>query len=233
MMRARPRLAALLLVPMLLAGAVVLVGSTSSTADAVAASGNFECDGPDGRAWAEVAGAPNSYVTGNCADGWHVHRTIHSDAPNTSAGWEVGEVLGDYRGCGVVKANESHKVGEGTYSVCTEAVTQDPHSYISFINCRSGQPGNCPTDPDLHGARDTQVLHPCQAYANVRPFSANGSIPTNPVQTISPGDDFRWRYLTKDGTFVLGFHSGAPKPNPIWVFVPADCVTTPHAVTLP
>jgi hypothetical protein len=226
---------------------VAVVGLRSANADdapraARAANGNFACQGPNGRAWAEVAAAPNSYAVGNCANGTHVHRVAHSDAPNSSAGWEIGEVFGSYAACGVVKANESVKVGEGTYSACNRNPSHEKTAYASTSDCKSGQEGNCEWDPNLHGDFTTRLLKPCTAYANARPFSANGATGIDPVGTLDATTEtqyhFRMRYVTKDRRMVLGFlghptkadsdYSPAPKHMPMWVFLDASCVTLPH-----
>lgn len=80
----------------------------------------------------------------------------------------------------------------------------------------------------------TQVSQECPVHANVQPWlGANGVIGER-MYNIPAGGWFRWRYMTKDGRFVLG---RTPSTTPRiattsangtqdWGFAKAYCVPT-------
>lgn len=190
-------------------------------------------------AFAPVSAGTNTYIIGNCAPGTELRRTYYSEDQNGP--YDVGLISGSFNGCGAVQIRNLSRVNstEST-SVCTDPGKRSPSEFLSQVDCRSDDSVCRAWDPDLAGDKDTQVVGTCQAYANYRPFSSVPA-PTDPVQVITPanrapdinGAQVRWRYITKDGKFVLVHDRGwrvSAGATP-WVFVPAGCVTTPHATT--
>jgi hypothetical protein len=222
------------------------VAAASADASQRTAHGRFQC-AQGSHDWTEVAAGPNSFVTGNCRNGTTFDRVRHSDEINTAAGWEIGYIGGSYEGCGVVKANESTQTDASVVtSNCTKEPSQTKASFASNSDCTPGSNNgaNCAWDPDNHGDLQTQLLKPCTAYANARPFSSRGTVPADPVGTLDASTQavypFRMRYITADRKMVLGFlgnaepsrhstsWSAAPKSMPQWVFLDISCVTLPH-----
>jgi hypothetical protein len=218
------------------------VAATSAGASQRSAHGRFQC-AQGSHDWTEIAAGPNTFVTGNCRNGTTFDRVRHSNEVYSADGWEIGYIGGSYEGCGVVKANESTQVDASVVtSNCTQEPSQTKAKFASNSDCTPG--ASCAWDPDNHGDTQTQLVKPCTAYANARPFSSRGSIPADPVGTLDASTQavypFRMRYITADRKMVLGFlgnsdpgrhitsWSAAPRSMPQWVFLDISCVTLPH-----
>jgi len=219
-----------------------VVSPGAETASAGPARGKFVCKTTsEYGGFAPISAGPNSYIIGNCAPGTEILRTYYADQQNGP--YNGGLIGGSFNGCGAVQIRNLDRVNSSeSTSVCTDPGKRPPSEFLSKVDCRSGDGEPCREwDPDLAGDKTTQVVGTCQAYANYRPFSSTPT-PIDPVQVISPanrppdgnGDaQVRWRYITKDGKFVMVHDRGwrqSPGATP-WVFVPAGCVTTPHAMT--
>ena len=217
-----------------LVACLMLVPTPSQAAEP--ADGDFVCAAHDGSGWSEIAGGPNTYIVGNCRDGWHLARTFKS-AVIAGRQYEGGYIGGDYNGCGTLLTTDDRLINNTHNSICTSSQSQDPAGYIRDVDCRSSSPGNCAWDQTLSGDTSTVELKACQAYANARPFSERGASGIDPVQTLDPhraGENihrFRWRYITRDGRMVLGHDITHAPHEPAWVFVDVGCVSTPHATT--
>lgn len=188
-----------------------LAGSSSGDVGTLAtpATGNFVCANFP---WVFVAASPGGYVIGNCAPGWHLHRTIKS-APVPPAGtyFDGGYIFGDFNGCGWVRADRDTQVGEGSYTACGSP-SRNAGDFGAAFNCR---PGDCADGKAVTGTN-------CQLYANYRPWSSSAA-PTNPIGSVQSGT-FLWRYVTKDGQYVMVRDPDIASGYGNWGFVRRSCL---------
>jgi hypothetical protein len=211
-----------------LAAMVTAIVMTAPNAPAMTRmDGLFQCRAANGSSWSEIAGGPNTYIVGNCRDGWKLQRTYKSGVINGRT-YEGGYINGDYNGCGWLLTTDDFVLnGSAHYAICADPTARNPATYISFVDCKPGE--SCSGDPDLSGWRGTPVTTPCQAWANARPFSANGATHIDPVQVITPQSSVAWRYLTVDGRMVMIHDYSHPANQPPWVFVDRGCLgALPH-----
>lgn len=189
--------------------------------------GTFTCQAANGSGWSEIAGGPNTYIVGNCRDGWQLARTFKSDVI-AGRTYEGGYINGDFNACGWLLTTDDVAVNTTDHhTICADSTPRDPATYISLVDCKSGE--SCSGDPDLSGWRGTPVVATCQAWANARPFSANGATHLDAAQWITPQSTVGWRYVTADGRMVLIHDFSHPANQPPWVFVDRGCLgPLPH-----
>lgn len=193
---------------------------------ATPASGNFICLYPssDPRSvWSYVASYPAGYVTGNCRDGWHLHRTQKSNVVrHENDTYEGGQIFGDFQGCGWVRSQMSIMVGGGSWGACQDP-SRNANTFAYVMNC---PPGMCST------GTLSSIKKQCDIYANVRPWSANG-VPVNWLRTVYPGQSrLDWRYVTRywhwGQHWAMVWDSWTPSGQGNWGFVPGDCIDYPQ-----
>lgn len=190
-------------------GVVLVEPSKGDMDESVPASGSFVCANYP---WVFIANVPGGYVIGNCAPGWHLHRTIKSDpvAPD-NVYFDGGYLFGDYNGCGWIRADRNSQVGTGSYTACASP-SRNVVEFGSVFNCR---PGECADGTAVTGTN-------CQLYANYRPWSSTPA-PTNPIGGLQSGT-FLWRYVTRDGRFVMVRDPDIATGSGNWGFVPRSCL---------
>lgn len=225
-------LAAMAMVPP--SGSVARVGrSPSGTAASVAGkpiglkpyytpgSGNWSCTDPSGSS--EISGGANTYIVGNCANGWHVHETGFTTTTAFPT-FVSGEIFGDFADCGWVKAANLTWAGNGVWSNCTGSKPRDPATYIA----RAGSATNCETAActTQDGSFVPSTGAACAFYANLHPWSASAS-PIDYIKTLPVGYGLLfWRYETANAGFVLVHDHGHGPNEPTWGFVPRACLPT-------
>lgn len=186
---------------------------TTSTAGTMStpANDNFVCDYYP---WVFVAASPGGYVIGNCAPGWHLHRTIKSDpvAPEGTY-FDGGYIFGNFNGCGWVRADRDRQVGTGSYTAC-QSPSRNAYEFGSLFNC---PPGWCSDGTYTTGSG-------CQLYANYRPWSATPA-PTDPIGGVQSGA-FYWRYVTLDGQYVMVRDPDIAAGYGNWAFVRRSCLAS-------
>lgn len=171
--------------------------------------------------WTPIAATPAGYVTGNCHDEWHLHRTIKSALVTAeNQHYDGGYIFGEINGCGWIPETNDIRVGQNDYSACSDP-SRGAAEFASLINC---QPGECKEgDP-------TSNIADCPEYANIRPWGS--STPTAPPIRTVPGPSltnlgghqFLWRYLTRDQNWVMVHDPGVSPGDGNWVFVPRGCL---------
>lgn len=188
-----------------------------SGTDATQQSGSFVCT-----SWTPVQATPSGYVIGNCANGWHLHRTWRS-AEYLGHYWDGGYIYGDYNGCGWVDWAGDQLVADGSFTACASSASHDLAEYSAGTN-----DANC-----AGGCTDgTSIANPrsCPEYANFRPWSS-GQNPVNPIRTIgATSGQLKWRYITRysaangTGQYVMARDTVPASGAPNWVFVPRTCL---------
>lgn len=152
---------------------------------------------------------PDQYVMGWCLSGTPID--LQRAGTNGYQGWAYG----NFDGCGWIYVTHIGSPQSGYNHSCT---TSTPESaFMMFRNIT----------PSGDGTPVTVKSGGCAAYLNTKPQS-NGSVGLDQIASIASGSTVRWRYRTRQGSFVMvGGH-----PDYDWVFVPWACVPQPPASNL-
>ena len=180
---------------------------------------------------ATISYAPNSYVIGNVYPGWHIAvqgNPQFSSGPGNPQGhsYRWGYIFGeDFDRCAWIEDSAATGSGSTTGSRCGSPQEIDtPHFMATFTdgihNALAGD--GSPTHMHYAGSGCTDR----QGYGNVDPWKVPAT-PYNPVGEVPDGTLLLWRYVSRDGQWVLvrdPAHSGsATVPN--WYFVHRGCVS--------
>jgi hypothetical protein len=184
-------------------------GAQSSTS----APGRFKCkvgSYTDAYEWAFVANVPSGYVTGNCRDGWTFDRQVKYTNPNTGNVWEGGYFFGNYKGCGWMRDvwNVLTNLQPGT---ACQSPSRARSTFMSWVNCNS---------PCGDGT-SIQTVADCGVYGNVRPWGTTAY--TDTLRGKYAGSTVKWRYLSKDGAWVMVRDTTVPQGQGNWGFMHRSC----------
>ncbi len=180
--------------------------------------------GGNHQAWATFRRGPQSFAIGNAADGWRF------DVGSASGGYAYGYLEAPdnhIQKCAWIDMSNLEGTGSGTTPSCSLSSTVLPFAvtdFASYVNCTA-----C-SDAYRVTIRDTAECTDHWFYANVKPWRSSTS-PTDPVLSFVPGTTkFDWRYITKDGNWVMGRvpfnpdgtlrHDGSGA----WLFVQRGCL---------
>ncbi|HEY1556731.1 MAG TPA: hypothetical protein VGF94_17970 [Kofleriaceae bacterium] len=177
-----------------------------------------------------ISYAPNSYVIGNAYPGWT--DVIQGD-PQVSAGpgneggasYRWGYLVGEgFDRCawienGAVDATTTH---HGANDCGAPRQIDTPLFMATFTD---GIHNHLAGDGSVtHMNYDGSGCTTKTGYGNVEPWRAPAT-PHNSLGAIPDGKELRWRYVTRDGDWVL-VRDPAPEPNqPNWYFVHRGCVS--------
>lgn len=170
--------------------------------------------------------APRSYVIGTAYRGW----TFDAQGP-ADAGYRWGRVFGDLNTC--LWIFEGAVAGSGATNDSCQAPRVMPVSEFTNGQIGGGEDdgatvatvagAGCATYDGVHIA----------GYGNVRPWE-DPATPSTPIATSLPvGAPVRWRYVSRDGAFVMVRNPAAGDTDGVgvqgWYFLPRGCLP----VTLP
>jgi hypothetical protein len=176
-----------------------------------------------------ISYAPNSYVIGNAYPGWTDDvqgNPQFSSGPGNPNGvsYRWGYLFGEgFDRCAWIADGASSGSKHETGSKCGSPQEIDtPYFLAEYTN-------------GIHNALagDGSVTHMHYAgsgctdrngYGNVEPWKVPAT-PHNEVGPIPDGRELRWRYVSKDGHWVLVREPGAPAGQPSWFFVHRGCVS--------
>ncbi|HTR53402.1 MAG TPA: hypothetical protein VMJ10_22060 [Kofleriaceae bacterium] len=179
---------------------------------------------------ATISYAPNSFVIGNAYPGW---TDIIQGDPQRSAGpgneggadYRWGYLYGeDFDRCAwidntVVDPTTSH---HGTNDCGTPKQIDTPYFLATFTdgihNQLAGDGSVTHMQYDGSGCTDTN------GYGNVEPWRVPAT-PNNALGQIPNGKELRWRYVTRDGKWVLVRDPEPEAGEPNWYFVHRGCVS--------
>ena len=164
----------------------------------------------------------NLYVVGTAYRG----NTFWAQGPAVK-GWRWGYLGGHVNYCVWIWGRSVSKGGTSTANRCGAPRDEPPGSVLGFSN---GQIGSNRNNNDGKKTRLTPRAPGCggsiQAWGNVKPWQDVAS-PRKVVLRTSRARTVMWRYVTRDGQYVLvrdpelGTTGGYP-PN--WYFVKRQCV---------
>jgi hypothetical protein len=194
-------------------------GSPAVTTLAISAGGSTTC----GPGWSYVAARINSYVTGNCAEGWSLTAGLIDWDSVHSEYWYGGAIGGAYAGCGWMRTQDLGGFSGYNVSTCMNRADCD------FMTCDSGHHGY------IYGGTDDGLtassITGCDEWANYRPWSATPRPTDSLRKTKGWTNDLKVRYLAKlqygghrfymvrDTTIETNRNLGN------WVFIRDDCLS--------
>jgi hypothetical protein len=211
----------------------VACGASSTDSSQSADLGKTSAVSPAGT----ISYAPNSYVIGNAYDDFtdtmHGQAVFGSGSGNENGDWyQCGDLSGPgFDHCGWVSSSEvsgsgdSKSCGAGCpggadlslfTSTYTDGTITPPtggpvasHMYYGWAGCN-----------DLSG------------YGNVSPWAVPAK-PANRLGVVPNRHDLQWRYVSKDGNWVLVHDGSPPSGFPNWYFVQSACVSLGSAALPP
>jgi hypothetical protein len=177
-----------------------------------------------------ISYAPNSYVIGNAYAGWTdlvQGKPQFSRGPGNPDGhsYRWGYIFGEnFDHCGWV-SNGVLRAGAATGNRCGAPQQIDtPHFMATYTN---GIHNHLAGDGSLtHMQYDGAGCSDKNGYGNVGPWRVPAT-PANSLGQVPNGRTLRWRYVSKDGNWVLvhdGTNNGS-KTLPNWYFVHRGCVS--------
>ena len=176
-----------------------------------------------------ISYAPNSYVIGNAYPNW---TDLIQGNPQFSKGkgneggahYRWGYLFGEnFDHCAWVNDND---VDQGTHhdgARCGDPQQIDtPHFLATYTNGDHNTLAGDGSETHMHYAGSGCTDR--RGFGNVEPWRVPAT-PKNEVGTIPDGKLLRWRYVSRDGNWVL-VRDPAPLANePNWYFVHRGCVS--------
>ena len=179
---------------------------------------------------ATISYAPNSFVIGNVYPGWHMAvqgPAQFSAGPGNphGAAYRWGFIWGEgFDRCAWIDDSDATGSGATPGAYCGSPQQIDtPHFMATFTNgIHNDLPGDgSPTRMHFSGSGCSDR----SGYGNVDPWRVPAS-PRNSLGEIPDGTLLRWRYVTRDGHWVLVRQPGSSNPAaPNWFFVHRGCVS--------
>jgi len=176
-----------------------------------------------------ISYAPNSYVIGNAYPGWTDE--VQGD-PQFSRG--PGNEGGVYYRWGYLFGENFDHCAWLNNAVIGDAVHEPgarcgspqqidtPHFMATYTN---GDHNQLPGDGSVtHMHYAGSGCSDRRGYGNVAPWRVPAT-PANPVGVIPDGKTLRWRYVSRDGEWVLVRDPTPPANQPNWYFVHRGCVS--------
>ena len=184
-----------------------------------------------------ISYAPNSFVIGNAYPGWHDElqgAAQFSKGPGNEGGvsYRWGFILGEgfdhcaWLGAGALPGASAN--GAGTRCGGARQEIDTPYFLSTYTN---GMHNQLAGDGSLtHMQYDGSGCTDKNGYGNVDPWKVP-AVPKNSTGAVPNGRALRWRYVSKDGHWVMvhdGTNNGS-KTLPNWYFVHRGCVSIANA----
>jgi hypothetical protein len=182
-----------------------------------------------------ISYAPNSFVIGNAYPGWHdavQGNAQFSQGPGNpnGASYRWGFLYGEnFDACGWINDDTAKPTGmTSSGSKCgAPQEINTPYFLAHFTNGMHNQLAGDGSITHMHYAGSGCSNK--NGYGNVEPWRVPAT-PANPMGAIPDGTELRWRYVSKDGHWVLVRQPGATAPDrPNWFFVHRGCVSLANA----
>jgi hypothetical protein len=183
-----------------------------------------------------ISYAPNSFVIGNAYPGWHDEvqgAAQFSKGPGNEGGvsYRWGFILGEgfdhcaWLGAGALPGTQAN--GAGTHCGARQEI-DTPHFLATYTN---GTHNHLAGDGSLtHMQYNGSGCTDRNGYGNVDPWKVPAQ-PKSSTGAVPDGRALRWRYVSKDGHWVLVHDStnNGSKTKPNWYFVRRGCVSLANA----
>jgi hypothetical protein len=162
---------------------------------------------PDGVTnWSTVRNRASGYQIGLAADGWTLDSVVRNDG-NT---WRGGWVFGNYQGCGwILNNNIDSKTGTPS-NQCPQADVfyPDQGGFARSFNCT-----NC------NGGHAVLLSAPANRWTNVQPWLNPTGGPYINLGSRPAGYCVEWRYVTRDGRWVMAKDRSVADIDGSWAFM--------------
>ena len=176
-----------------------------------------------------ISYAPNSFVIGNAYPGWTDDvqgKPQFSKGPGNPNGtnYRWGYLFGpNFDRCGWIGDGAVSGSGQQNGSKCGAPQQIDTPQFLATYTdgTTNGLAGDG-SDTHMHYAGSGCSDH--DGYGNVAPWRVPAT-PANKVGNIPDGKLLKWRYVTKDGGWVLVRDPSPPANEPNWYFVQRGCVS--------
>jgi hypothetical protein len=176
-----------------------------------------------------ISYAPNSYVIGNAYPGWTDliqgdPQFSHGKGNEGGANYRWGYLFGEhFDHCAWVNNNDVAPGPHNNGARCGDPQQIDtPHFLATYTNGDHNSLAGDGSETHMHYAGSGCTEH--RGFGNIEPWRVPAT-PNNVVGTIPDGKLLLWRYVSKDGDWVL-VRDPAPLPNePNWYFVHRGCVS--------
>lgn len=176
-----------------------------------------------------ISYAPNSYVIGNAYPGWTDDvqgNAQFSKGPGNSAGvsYRWGYLFGEnFDHCAWVDTDDAPTGAHKSGSKCGGPQEIDTPMFMAeYTNGDHNSLAGDGSDTHMHYAGSGCSNH--DGYGNVSPWRVPAT-PANSVGAVPDGKLLKWRYVSKDGQWVLVRDPAPPANEPNWYFVHRGCVS--------
>lgn len=174
-----------------------------------------------------ISYAPNSYVIGNAYPGWSAviqgpPQFAHGPGNPDGAYYRWGLLGGRFGRCAWIEDGNTTG-GAPVPGRCGDPQQIDtPYFLRTFTDgTKNNRAGDGSETRMEHGApRCTDTT----AYGNVSPWAVP-SRPADPVFEVPDQRRLLWRYVTRDGRWVMVRDPARTEDEPNWYFVPRGCVS--------
>jgi hypothetical protein len=168
-----------------------------------------------------ISYAPNSFVIGNAYPGWtdiiqgDPQRSSGPGNPN-GADYRWGYLYGEnFDRCAWI----DNGAVDGTPKKITNDCGTPRQTFTDGIHNELAGDGSV---TNMHYAGSGCTDH--NGYGNVAPWRVPAT-PANSRGVVADGHELRWRYVSRDGKWVLVRDPSAPAGTPNWYFVHRGCVS--------
>jgi hypothetical protein len=173
--------------------------------------------------------APNSFVIGNAYSGWHdavQGNAQFSKGPGNESGvsYRWGMVFGEnFDHCAWINESDVTTDVDHPGALCgTPQEIDTPYFFATYTNGIHNDLAGDGSLTHMHyagsGCSDTN------GYGNVEPWRVPAT-PANSLGAVTDGKTLLWRYVSKDGNWVLVRDPSPPAESPNWYFVHRGCVS--------
>ncbi len=176
-----------------------------------------------------ISYAPNSFVIGNAYSGW---TDLVQGNPQFSKG--PGNESGTYYRWGYIYGESfdrcawvgNQDIDDGVHEngdACGSPQQIDtPMFWVTYTNGEHNDLAGDGSVTHMHYAGSGCSNH--DGYGNVEPWRVPAT-PNNSLGAVPDGKTLLWRYVTKDGSWVLVRDPAPPANAPNWYFVHRGCVS--------
>ncbi len=176
-----------------------------------------------------ISYAPNSYVIGNAYPNWHdaiQGNAQFSKGPGNEQGasYRWGMIFGEaFDHCAWLDSNDMSTQSTKPGAMCGSPQEIDtPHFMATYTNGIHNDNAGDGSLTHMHYAGSGCSDH--AGYGNVEPWRVPAT-PGNSLGAIPDGKALRWRYVSRDGSWVLVRDPAPPANEPNWYFVHRGCVS--------
>ncbi len=170
-------------------------------------------------AYATIANVAGGLAIGNCPDNEEVD--VEDYGSGGKSGYAYGAYFVNLGACAWVKVSEElSKSKSGNQGHCSGGIGFEYGTFYSQINSESAEDGYYVVNRTA-----------CEEFANVRPWSSETptssairTVPAYEKGTVSGVPALKWRYVTRNGKWVMVRDTRIEGGSGNWVFVPRSCL---------